>query len=668
MTVFEEKYYEILLPLPFNDGFSYKSCELSLKKGDIVMVSFGKRSLYGLVLKSFKKDEFLAQNKLDLAKIKEISAKNAFLHLKSDIIEFIEKIAAYNMAPKGLVLKAFMGFLNSDKVKDSLIEKSCFKQQINPQSFNLKPLSDGQDGVANKILAGLSGQKKVSLIDGVTGSGKTEIYFKVIAEILKNPNSQVLIMLPEIALTSQLLMRFEAVFGFKPALWHSKISKKEKRDIFYGIVNNDVKAIIGARSSLLLPFQNLRLIVVDEEHDSSYKQDEIFNFNARDMAILKAKIDNSNVILSSATPSLESYCNAVEEKKYEYYQLEEKFNKKTNTVHIIDLKREKLDKGDHISQKLRQELAKNFANKKQSLLFLNRRGYSPAMLCRACGDKVECPNCSVNLVYHKALKSSICHYCGHVEKFNKNCKKCAKEDGIISLGVGVEKLEEEVKSILPQAKIVVATSDNLTSFKDAQILVERIINNEIDIIIGTQMIAKGYDFPDLTLVGVVDVDSGFYSSDLKASEKSFQLLSQVFGRAGRKDHAGNVFVQTYNPDNLILKKLIQNDKNGFYKFELENRKITELPPFAKMAEITVSSLNKEAAMRLSKEIVKNAPFNEFVEVIGPAPAKLFRLRNRYYFNIYFKVNKKINLQKLIFDITNRLDNKNQANIKVDIDP
>ncbi len=385
------------------------------------------------------------------------------------------------------------------------------------------------------------------------------------------------------------------------------------------------------------------------------------------MAILKAQIDKSNVILSSATPSLESFYNA-KSGKYGYFSLGEQFNQKINAVNIIDLKREKLKKDSFISTQLFDELAKNFAKKHQSLLFLNRRGYSPITLCKACGEKVNCPNCSSYLVHHKALKNSICHYCGHNEKFSSDCRKCLEKNSIINFGVGVEKLKEEVEAVFPEAKIMVVTSDNLANFKDVETLVKKITENGVDIIIGTQMIAKGYDFPNLTMVGVVDADSAFYSSDLKSSEKSFQLLSQVFGRAGRKDHQGRVFVQTYNPENFILKKLIANDKNGFYNFELENRKASNMPPFAKMANIVVNSLQQEKALRAAKDIVKNVPFSDKIEVFGPAPALLFRLRNRYYYNIFLKVERKINLQKLILDITNRVDFLNQVSVKIDIDP
>ncbi len=667
MKILQERFFDVLLPLPFSQAFSYKNRDLNLKKGDIVKVPFGKKKLYGVVIQEFSQEEFLLKNKIELSKIKEIEEKNGFLRIDENLIKFIDEISSYNMVVKGLVLKALIGFLNSDKVKESLIAKSCLKQEFVEKNVKLKKLSQNQEEIAKKILQNFQENKNIALIDGVTGSGKTEIYFKIINQFLKEKDAQILIMLPEIALTSQILSRFETIFGLKPALWHSKISKKDKREIFYGIANNDVKIIIGARSSLLLPFKNLRLIVVDEEHDSSYKQEEIFNFNARDMAILKAKIDNSNVILCSATPSLESFANA-KSGKYQYFSLDEKFNKKQNQVNIIDLKREKLEKNCHISSILRKEIAENFALKRQSLLFLNRRGYAPIMLCKACGEKVDCKNCSANLVHHKSMKNSICHYCGYVEKFNDDCKKCDTKNSIINIGVGVEKIKEEVQDFLPQARIAMINSDNLSNFNEIDEIIKKISDNEIDIIIGTQMISKGYDFSNLTLIGIIDADSGFYSVDLKAGEKSFQLLSQVLGRAGRKNHQGQIFIQTYNSENFILKKLIENDKKGFYEFELKNRKNMNLPPFAKMANISFDSLEQDLALNFAKKFVKNVPFSDSIEIFGPAPAKLFRHKNRYFYNVFVKVDKKINLQKLIFDVKNRLDIINQVNIKVDIDP
>lgn len=662
-----EIYLNILLPLPFNQGFTYKTALQGIEIGDLVKVEFRKKPLWGLVLESSE-----APSNIDPKKIKEVLLKHETLKFQPHHINFLNRIAAYNLAPKGLVLKAFIGVLNSDKVKNPLLANKALRQEVDLEKFTLKKLSEKQQLIVDDILKRIVAKKleplpNINLIDAVTGSGKTEIYFAVIAEILKQKDSQILIMLPEIALTSQLLTRFESQFGFKPALWHSKITAKDKREIFNGIIDGSVRALIGARSALLLPFKNLQLIIIDEEHDSSYKQDEVFNFNARDMAVMKATIEKFCVILSSATPSLESFHNA-KSGKYHYYHLGEKFNQKNNAINVIDLRQQKLEKGSYISQPLRDALVKNFELRQQSLLFLNRRGYAPVTLCKACGQKVNCLNCSSYLVHHKHAKTAVCHYCGHHEIFSHDCRSCGEKNVIINIGAGVEKIKEEIESLFPQARIACVTSDDITNFKEADELVRKISAQEIDIIIGTQIIAKGYDFPNLTMVGVVDADSGFYSSELRSGEKSFQLLSQVIGRAGRSDYQGRVYIQTYNPQNFIFEKIIKNDKIGFFEYEIQNRKTMNMPPFSKMACFTISHFDEAMSQKAAKQLVAAFPFNDAVEIFGPSPAIMPRLKNRYYYRIFLKTDKKINLQKLILDVINDCDFLEKVRLKIDIDP
>ena len=652
-----EIYLDILLPLPFDRAFTYKASDQGIAVGDIVKVPFRKKELWGLVV--------AVADSVDVepAKIKEIIAKHQTINFDAKLIEFINRIASYNLAPRGLVLKAFIGILNSDKVKSEKLANKSLEQKVDLERITLKTLSAKQQEIFDEI----SATSNVSLIDAVTGSGKTEIYFALIAKMLQQKNAQALILLPEIALTSQLVARFHEQFGFKPALWHSKISTKEKREIFCGIASGSVRVLIGARSALLQPFKNLQLIVIDEEHDSSFKQEDIFNFNARDMAILKATLEKFPIILSSATPSLESYINA-KSGKYNYFHLGDKFHQRSNAIEMIDLRRTKLESGSHISQTLREALAKNFALGQQSLLFLNRRGYAPVTLCKSCGQKVNCLNCSSYLVHHKHSRRAICHYCGHNEIFSHDCKSCGEKDAIINVGVGVEKIAEEVASLFPQARIALVTSDNIANFKDAEKIVSQILGNEIDIIIGTQIIAKGYDFPNLTLVGIVDADSGFYSAELKSSEKSFQLLSQVIGRAGRKDYHGKIFIQTFNPQNFVFEKIIQNDKKGFFDFEIANRKALNMPPFTKMANFIISAFEENKALSAAKMLAGKFPFNDAIEVFGPAPTAIARLKNRYHYRVFLKTEKKINLQKLILDVMKDLDFPNQVRVKIDIDP
>ncbi len=647
---------QVLLPLALDESFTYAAAS-EIEVGDVVLVEFGRKQIWGVVWQL----EDRHCEKIAAEKIKPILEKNLQLRLSKNDLKFIDAISSYNLATRGLVLRAFIGILNSDKVKKT---PKKLVQKIELQNFSLKKLLPDQQKIFDEFQ---SAGPRVSLIDGVTGSGKTEIYFAIIAETLhKNIAAQILILLPEIALTSQLLLRFEEQFGFKPALWHSKISKKEKREIFYSIADGNVRVLIGARSALLLPFKNLQLIVLDEEHDTSFKQQDVFNFHARDMAVLKASYENFSVILSSATPALETYSNAVS-KKYHHFILSQKFGQK-NALELLDLRQEKLENGNFLSQKLREEIAKNLEQKNQTLLFLNRRGYAPVSMCKACAKKYECQNCDFHLVSHKAKNKLICHHCGHSEVMQKKCKFCGEEDSLIALGAGVEKVFEEVENSFPGARIALITSDNVTSFAEADELVRKILAQEIDIIIGTQMIAKGYDFPDLTLIGVVDFDAMLYSSSLRALEKSYQMLTQLIGRAGRNSKAGKVIIQTYNPDNYLFEQIIKGDKKSFYDYELSQRLSLDLPPFAQMASFEVSSFLESDAKNFAKKLIQNFPINEKIEVFGPAPAPIQRLKNRHHFLVNLKVAKKINLQKLITDVTAALEIPRSVRVRIDINP
>jgi len=659
---------EILLPLALDELFSYKADD-SIEQGDVVCVEFGRKKIWGVVISLSKE----APKNIAAEKIKKILEVNSRIKLSRNHIKFIENIAAYNLASRGLVLRAFLGILNSDKVKK---EPKNLVQEVNPKKFSLKRLLPKQQEIFDNLCQDSSA---ISLLDGVTGSGKTEIYFALIAEILKKNSghpecnegsqddiAQVLILLPEISLTSQLLLRFEEQFGFKPALWHSKISPKEKREIFYGIISGSVKVLIGARSALLLPFKNLQLIVIDEEHDSSFKQEDVFNFHARDMAIVKARLENFPVILSSATPSLETYVNAVSG-KYNHFILEQRFGQR-NHIKLIDLRQEKLEKNEFLSRELRDELAKNLIENKQSLLFLNRRGYAPVTLCKACGKKYQCPNCDFNLVLHRNKNSLVCHHCGHFEKPEKKCKLCGAEENIISLGIGVEKLEEEVTNLFPNARIALMTSDNVSSFKDVDAMVKKIINHEIDIIIGTQMIAKGHDFADLTLVGIVDADGMLYSSEIRALEKTFQILTQVTGRSGRSKDEGKVLIQTYNPQNFVFEQVQKNDKKSFYNFEVKNRQTLDLPPFTRMVKFEISSFKEIEAKNFAKKLIQHFPINDKIEIFGPAPSPIQRLKNRHHFLVNVKADKKINLQKLISEVMKVLEIPTSIRVRINVDP
>ena len=658
-----EIFVQVLLPLALNEPFTYMA-ESDVEIGDVVKVELGKKKIWGVVLscKSLVVSEF---------KIKKILEKNSRLKLTQNHLKFIETIASYNLANHGLVLRAFIGILNSDRVK-KISETTGTKQQIEIEKFSLKKLSPIQQKIFDELK---NDEKNVSLIDGVTGSGKTEIYFALISKILEQSTkhearstkheTQTLILLPEISLTSQLTLRFEEQFGFKPALWHSKISKKEKREIFYGVVDGSVRVLIGARSALLLPFKNLQMIVVDEEHDSSFKQEDVFNFHARDMAIIRGKIENFPVILCSATPALETYNNAISG-KYRHFILEQKFGDK-NDIELVDLRQEKLEKEQFLSQKLHEEITQNLAEKKQILLFVNRRGYAPVTLCKTCGKKYECQDCDFHLVLHKAKNKLICHHCGHLEKLATQCKFCGEKDSLISLGIGVEKIEEEVKNFFPEARCELLTSDNINNFTAVEKMVKKIINGEIDIIIGTQIIAKGHDFPNLSLVGIIDADSMLYSSELRALEKAYQMLTQVMGRAGRRKK-GKVLIQTYNSQNLVFEKIISDNKKDFYDFELKHRKALNFPPFSKWARFEISSFFENDAKNFAKKLISHFPADNKIELFGPAPAAVQRLKNRHHFLVNLKTQKNVNLQKLILDIMQNLEIPKKLRVRIDIDP
>ncbi len=659
------KFVKVLLPLALDSSYSYNACDLDLEIGNIVQVEFCRKLIWGVITDI----ENIKPANLELNKIKPILKIHQQIKLSQNHLKFIDGIANYNLASRGLVLRSFMNILNSDKVKK---EVNQLQQKIIVDDFKLKILQEAQQQIFEKISSQIN-SSQTFLLDGVTGSGKTEIYFAVIAKILENfadkisgsNQAQILILLPEIALTSQLVMRFEEQFAFKPALWHSKISKKLKREIFYGVANGSVNVMIGARSALLLPYKNLRLIIIDEEHDQSFKQEDVFNFHARDMAIIKSKIENFPIILSSATPALETYNNAVQG-KYHHFILAQKFGS-YNQINLIDLRQEKLEDNLIVCNQLKNEILKNLHSNQQTLLFLNRRGYAPVTICKSCGDKYQCPNCDFNLVLHKNKKQLICHHCGHHEKIDKICKNCKTSDSLICLGFGVEKLTEEVANFAPDARILTITSDTITNFAEAENIVNKILANEIDIIIGTQMIAKGYDFPKLNLVGIIDADSMLYSSDLRALERSFQTLLQVIGRAGRREQNGKIFIQTYNPKNFLFEN-IDKDKKDFYQFELNNRKLLNLPPFTRMARFEISSLDEYEAKVFAKELIKHFPFNESLEVHGPASAPLQKLHNRHHFLLHLKAHKKINLQKLIANVLTSCKIPGKIRVRINIDP
>jgi len=547
--------------------------------------------------------------------------------------------------------------------------KKEFKQNINPENFKLLDLSEKQKEIYGSLEKDLfANTHSVSLLEGVTGSGKTEVYFHLMAKALEQNKGQVLLLLPEIILTSQLINRFKKQFNFEPAIWHSQITSSKKREIWQGIVTGKIKILLGARSSLFLPFKNLNLIVVDEEHDHSFKQSENPCYQARDMAVVKAKLKNIPIILCSATPSLETIINT-KTKKYKKYFIANRFqNSSQPEFEIIDLKTEKLKKDSYISTKLKERISECLDKKQQTLLFINRRGYAPIVLCQKCGYKINCPHCSCTLTKHKFIHKTICHYCGHTANIPNVCPECNSKESFLSYGTGVERIEEEIQKYFPQARTLLMTSDSIKNSKDNENVLNKILNLEVDIIIGTQMVAKGHHFPELTLVGIIDADIGLFGGDLRSSEKTYQMLTQVAGRAGRESkYESKVVLQTYSSENLIIQYIAQNNKNALLDFEEQSRKLSGLPPFGKMACILLKGKNSQQTFDLARKIVIQIPSHKLIEILGPSPAIMHKIDKYYRYKIIIKTDKKINIQKLISTYINP-NIPSSIKIKIDIDP
>ena len=592
------------------------------------------------------------------------------------LLEFLQENKDYSFTEKEIKSKlnigktVITGLLNKGLIIEKSEKVDSCNYAINLNDIRLNTLNMEQENVFNEIKDFSDNYTKfVSiLLEGATGSGKTEIYFHLIADILrKNDNNQALFLVPEIALTTQLISRFNNQFKCDVAIWHSDISNAKKRDIWQGVNEGKVKVIIGARSALFLPFNDLKLIIVDEEHDGAYKQTDNGCYNARDMAVLRAKMLNIPIILGTATPSLETLVN-VENNKYKRVFLENRFgNAVFPDVKLIDLRNEKLNKNSIISSYLKEKMQEHLKQKNQILLFLNKRGYSPLVLCRECGFKYSCPHCSCYLTNHKNKNKLICHQCGYVVSFSSTiCPSCGR-DSIISFGFGVEKIAEEVKNLFPDKNVAIITSDTVQNINQTKQVLDDILNKKIDIIVGTQIITKGYHFPDLTLLGVLDADASLFGGQFKAMEKTYQLLTQVIGRVGRGEKQGEAIIQTYSPENMVMKALVENDKNTIIEFDKENRQLIGLPPYGKMAVIILSGTSEEKVYKAAKDVLKIIPIDDNVEVLGPAPVFLYKYNDNFRFKIIVKTKNNINLQKLLRYVLEKI-NLGNVRIKIDINP
>jgi primosomal protein N' (replication factor Y) (superfamily II helicase) len=530
-------------------------------------------------------------------------------------------------------------------------------------------LTPEQRRAADELCAQTSDGFTVTLLDGVTGSGKTEVYFEAIAKVLAK-GRQALVLMPEIALTSQFIARCEQRFGAKPAEWHSGLSAPLRGRVWRAVADNQARLVVGARSALSLPFPELGLVVVDEEHDQSYKQEERVAYQARDMAVLRGSLGHIPVVLSSATPSIESLVN-VAQGRYAHVKLEQRYKAASlPDITAIDMRSAPPERGKWLSPLLVEAIGETLARGEQALLFLNRRGYAPITICRQCGFKFECPNCSAWLVEHRFRRRLECHHCGTFIPIPETCPKCGAEHSLVPCGPGVERIAEEVAAYFPDARRVLLSSDLTPSVSDLRETLREIEDREVDIIIGTQLVAKGHHFPGLALVGVVDADLGLGHADPRAAERTFQLLNQVTGRAGRDDTVpGRGLIQTYMPDHPVIQALVSGDRDAFLEREIEARKQATMPPFGRLAALLVSGSSREAAETYARALARAAPQAQKIQVLGPAEAPLAVIRGRYRFRLLVKAAREADLQAYLrLWLSQAPKPKGDVRLNVDIDP
>ncbi len=645
--------YPILLPNIFNYPFTYE-CDQNLKVGDFVIVPFGKSRITGVVWNEFEKKSYKK------FQIKKIIKRLEIPRLKKSTINFLNWFSEYNLVPKGMALKlVLLSGKPVEKFNKKFYQEYNFK--IKDNFFNLT----NEQKNCLKYINQSNKKFNVHVLQGTTGSGKTFVYFEALKTILKKGN-QGLIMLPEIGLTSQFEKKFIEFFGFVPAIWHSGISKKNKEIIWSGVATGDIKVIIGARSSLFLPFKKLGIIIVDEEHDQSYKQDEGIIYNARDMAISRASFENIPINLITAVPSIETYEN-IKKKKYNISKLEKRYQDAAlPNFEIVNLNNVKLEKQSWLSKEIIQKVNFHLEKKDQVLFFLNRRGFSPNVMCKKCFESFSCPNCSINLVYHKNKNNLLCHYCGFKTSLKRNCSKEENCEFIFS-GPGVERISEEVKKNFPLKKVEIFSSDTMNK-KSSKRKLEKIINNEIEILVGTQLISKGFHFPSLNCIVVVDIDLSSQGHDLRGAEKNLQLYHQLSGRAGRTGQSSTVYFQTYNSNTKMITDITNKNPEIFLDKEIEIRKKNNLPPFQRFISLILTSEDEKS---LEKEAIK---FKSFIEnningkILGPVGAPIFRIKRKYRMRLLIRGPKTLELQNSLASIIPKFKFLTGIKLSVDVDP
>ena len=714
---------DVLVPVALNQAYSYRVPRgMDLKPGDVVGVPLGPREVLAVVWADNANPDPRLHNRL-----KDVSEKLDVPPLRPELRSLVDWVANYTLSARGMVLRMCLRMgedLGPERVRLGVRLAGAPPKRLTPARRRvIDVLSDGllhgksdaakEAGVSVGVIDGLvdegtlatealpralpppppdpsyaqpefsrqqrsavdamralaaNGSFHVALLDGVTGSGKTEVYFEAVAEIIRR-DRQSLILMPEIALTGQFLDRFTQRFGVRPLEWHSELTPRPRARNWAAIAAGEAPVVVGARSALFLPYANLGLIVVDEEHDQAYKQDDGVHYHARDMAVVRAHIAKIPIVLASATPSVETEVNA-RKARYQRVMLPSRFGgQHMPHIEAIDLRREAPPRGRFISPRLAEQIKFAMERREQALLFLNRRGYAPLTLCRACGHRFACTICDAWLVDHRFRQRLVCHHCGFSMPRPPACPNCAAEESLVAVGPGVERLQEEAAALFPDARTMVLSSDLITSIETMRSELNEIAEGRVDIIIGTQLVAKGHHFPRLNLVGVVDADLGLGNGDPRAAERTWQLLNQVIGRAGRDQGRGIGYLQTHQPEHPVMKALVACDREAFYANEIDARERTLYPPFGRLASLIISAGDRPTAEGFARRLAALAPRDEHVQVLGPAEAPLAVIKGRYRFRLLLKSARG-------FDLSDYLRHwlaagpkpKGNLKLEVDVDP
>jgi primosomal protein N' (replication factor Y) len=713
----------VLTTQPLDRTLDYKAPEGGCFLGAFVEVPLGPRKVLGVVWGP-------GQGGFDLSKARSVNRVLDVAPMRGEMREFLQRAAAYTLTPMPAMLRLATrapglgdplsmrkvyrpGDREPDRMTDArrrvlqvfedygglaftlselaeaagtstsvikgMVQQGAVREETTPRDtpFGLldpdwgrKELTEDQHSAANvlrdKVASGAYG---TTLLRGVTGSGKTEVYLEAVAECLRQ-GRQALVLLPEIALTAEFLQRVKARFGAAPAEWHSGVTMTERRRTWKMVGQGGAQMVIGARSALFLPFRDLGLVIVDEEHDTSYKQEDGVLYNARDMAVLRASLCSAQVVLASATPSLETWVNA-EAGKYDRVTLTSRYGAAVlPQMGTIDMRGQDLPSDRWISGALQARVRARIEKGEQALLFLNRRGYAPITMCRACGHQISCDHCDARLVEHRFQKRLVCHQCGETKPIPEACPKCEAEGRLAPIGPGVERLAEEAAALFPEARVAILSSDRFGSARALKAEIEAIAAGGCDILIGTQLVAKGHNFPLLTLVGVIDADLGLHGSDLRAAERTFQLMRQVSGRAGRAEAPGEAVMQTYQPEHPVIRAILSGDEEGFWRAEAAQREAAGMPPFGRLAGIVVSGSDVAQVMDLAMALARNAAGLRAVgaQVFGPAPAPIARVRGRHRMRLLVKAGKGVALQRGLAEWVGQFPLKGDLRLAVDIDP